>query len=214
MSWLEPDYPLDDSVLSATLHPDEQAEAKTFGSLARRDEYRRSRYLIRFLTGWKDPLPRRPAGDPSWPPGFLGSLTHKSGHVGLALAPAFAFTSFGIDAELISKLKPEFSARVLTGTEPERLAGPDFLRRLAVAFAFKEALFKAHFPLGRKMFFFPDAELTHLDLATGAVAARVLVDTSPQTPTGHVTEGVFRFVATKLGEMVLAAAIIPLSPRA
>jgi 4'-phosphopantetheinyl transferase EntD len=58
-------------------------------------------------------------------------------------------------------------------------------------FAAKEALFKCHFPAGRRRFWFLDAELARSGGVAGSrqVALRVLVDTGPSTPAGTVTEG-------------------------
>src|SRR2546423_6154826 len=45
------------------------------------------------------PLARGPGGEPGWPAGVVGSITHCAGYRGAAVAPATRAASVGIDAE-------------------------------------------------------------------------------------------------------------------
>ncbi len=191
--WLPPHVALsDDSLLTAEDH----LLAAPIKAETRKLEFLRSRFLIRKLTGWQGTLAKARDGAPGWPEGWTGSLTHKDGWVGLALSRDQA-TSVGIDAEDVGRLKAAFESKILNAAESSRLDGwseGDATKRLevlAACFSFKEALFKAVYPLGSKMFHFPDAELTRFERKTGEIDARLLIDTSPVTPAGAVVTGHF-----------------------
>ncbi len=163
---------------------------------ARKQEFLRSRLLIRTLSGWQGTLAKTGNGSPAWPEGWTGSLTHKDGWIGLAMSRDQT-TSVGIDAEDVGRLKAGFESKILNDQESRRLddwSEGDATKRLdvlAACFSFKEALFKAVYPIGAKMFYFPDAELTRFDRQTGEIDARLLIDTSPVTPAGALVKGHF-----------------------
>lgn len=212
VAWLPPTAAVSEDTLAQHLDPAEAAYADTLRHDTRRAEFRRSRYLIRALTGFFGPLPKNPEGDPTWPPETLGSLTHKDGYIGVALAPADACRGLGLDAELVSKMKAGFEPRIASDAE-SRLLDAEAARQkvprtqlLALVFSFKEALFKAHFPLGRRMFYFLDAEVTAL--TETAIAAKVLVPTSPYSPAGSVTGGQYVWKETASGLMVVSVAVV------
>lgn len=186
--WLPPGVEIAEAELERTLRSEEKDYATTLKAAPRRAEYLRSRYLIRKLTGCADPLPRGPSGEPSWPDGLVGSLTHKDGWVGVTVMPRAHALSVGIDAEDEARVKPEFLPRICVEREKALVRDP---ATLAAVFSFKEALFKAHFPLGKTMFFFHDAEIIALDEGNGEIVARVLKTTSPRTPAGSLAHGHF-----------------------
>lgn len=195
--WLAPDRPVpSDDVLTA----EDRGHAVGIKAPTRKAEFLRSRTLIRVLTGWQGTLAKAATGEPQWPHGWTGSLTHKDGWIGLALERLDG-GSIGIDAEDVGRLKPGFEPKILNAAESSRLDAwshgdaEQRLAQLAAFFSFKEALFKAVFPVGRKMFYFPDAEIVRFDPATGGITARLLVDASSATPAGADVSG--RVVAWK-----------------
>lgn len=132
----------------------------------RRSEYLRSRWLMRQRMGQASDcsldLPSSPDGDLVWPAGVCGSLSHKRGHIALSIVSSNEWDSVGVDMEA-QLVNPGILSKVMTSAEAELLrmhfAGDLFV---AALFSAKEALFKAAFPLGRKMFWFNDAELKHI----------------------------------------------------
>jgi enterobactin synthetase component D len=191
--WLPAAVTVPEAELDGTLHPHERAEAAGMRAVSRREEFRRARFLVRTMTGHRDPLPRTQAGAPTWPSGLIGSITHKHGAVGVTIAAAVGLYGLGIDAEdvrinvkLESKIVCDREARLLD-LEPSRATA------LAVVFAFKEAIFKACFPRGQVMFYFHDAEVVALDAASGTIEARLLKDVGPGTPAGSLLRGHFLF---------------------
>ena len=185
--WLSAATQIAEHDLEKGLHADECLEAQAMRSLSRREEFRRTRYLIRKLTGQAAPLGRFEHGAPRWPNGLIGSITHKHGSIGVALENATALYGLGIDAEdtnINLKLEP----RILHPQESRLLdATANRAETLAATFAFKEAIFKACFPQGGIMFYFHDAEILAID--AGKMTARLLRNVGPGTPSSMKLHG-------------------------
>lgn len=163
------------------------------GAHIRRSEYLRTRYALRKKTGWREALPATPHGAPSWPRGWRGSISHKDGHVAFAVAEDTSFVSLGIDVESCVKVRSGLESRILDAEESRFLNAYqgifDREHLLAMVFSFKESIFKCHFPLGLKMFYFHDATIEDIDFSQLMMRARLKVDTSPITKAGSLIEG-------------------------
>lgn len=115
-------------------------------------------------------------GEPLWPAGVVGSITHCEGYRGCAVAHARDVRAMGVDAELLAPLP----AGVL-----EVVAGPDERRALRslppgapwdrLLFSAKEAVFKAWFPLTGRGLQFEDV-LLRIDARDGTFEALLLAD--------------------------------------
>lgn len=176
------------------LHSDEQTKAATIKSPTRRAEFERSRLLLRQLTGWQQPFLPDPSNRPSWPEGLCGSLSHKNGHVAAVISQSQTCSAIGLDCEDAEKDIRHLIDKVCTAREKKILedltrvdAKINLGSLVSLIFCAKEALFKCHYPLGLKMFWFHDAEADHLDVKNGTLTLRVLIDTSPRTPAGFLT---------------------------
>jgi 4'-phosphopantetheinyl transferase EntD len=117
-------------------------------------------------------VPTGPAGEPRWPPGVVGAITHTAGYCAAAVASCARVRALGVDAERALALDEGAARAVLSEEERRRLpAGPAWP---AVAFSAKESLFKAWFPLAGRPLRFHEAEVG-LDPLRGAFVARLLV---------------------------------------
>ncbi|MFI9273476.1 4'-phosphopantetheinyl transferase [Kitasatospora sp. NPDC052896] len=123
------------------------------------------------------PLLPGPKGEPRWPMGVVGSMTHCAGYRAAALAPAEAVLTLGIDAEVNEPL-PEGVLEAIA--LPEELPMLAALRRAdptvhgdRLLFSAKESVYKAWFPLAKVMLDFSEAALT-ID-PDGTFSARLLV---------------------------------------
>ena len=131
------------------------------------------------------PIPPGPRGEPLWPAGVVGSITHCDGYRACAVARDADLLSIGVDAERNEPL-------------PEGLLGdialPDeqgMLQRLAhedpavcwdrLLFSAKETVYKAWYPLARRWLGFEDA-IVALDRVARTYSAHLLVP-------GPVVEG-------------------------
>jgi 4'-phosphopantetheinyl transferase EntD len=127
-------------------------------------------------------IPRGDKGQPLWPDGVVGSLTHTNGYYAAAVA-AGTVRSIGIDAEQHDRLPDGVLDHVAFGPEPRMVAalgvgsgpGVDGVWWDRVLFSAKESVYKAWFPLTHRWLGFEDAELT-IDPGAGTFRARVLVD--------------------------------------
>jgi enterobactin synthetase component D / holo-[acyl-carrier protein] synthase len=132
------------------------------------------------------PIPNGARGEPLWPPGVIGSITHCTGYRACALARADGVTSIGIDAEPDAPLPDGVLEDVAFGSELQLVAIHAPLRVDRLLFSAKEAVFKAWFPLTRRWLGFEDAELS-IDLSRKTFCARLLVP-GPMIGAVEVTE--------------------------
>jgi 4'-phosphopantetheinyl transferase EntD len=117
-------------------------------------------------------------GEPCWPAGIVGSITHCDGYRACAVARATEQLTIGIDAEPNRPLPEGVLAAI---ARVEELAHVRELARIAptvhwdrLLFSAKESVYKAWFPLARQSLGFEDASLT-IDPRRGAFSARLLV---------------------------------------
>jgi 4'-phosphopantetheinyl transferase EntD len=120
---------------------------------------------------------RGPKGEPLWPDGVVGSMTHTTDYYAAAVASASKLRSVGVDAEVHGELPEGVLAHIAFGTELEQVAALDrteiWWDRLL--FSAKESVYKAWFPLTHRWLGFEDAVVT-LDPAGHAFHARILID--------------------------------------
>ncbi len=102
----------------------------------------------------------------------MGSITHCSTHVAVAVAEGSRLRSIGCDVEPALALPREVVDRVLTPAERAALpcAEPWWER---LVFCAKEAAYKAQFPLTRQLLEFHDVEV-EVDPSRGSFRATVL----------------------------------------
>jgi 4'-phosphopantetheinyl transferase EntD len=128
-------------------------------------------------------VPRGPRGDPVWPEGVVGSITHCAGYRAAAVARAEDVLSLGIDAEPDEALPdPGMLELIALAEERARLGqlaamrpGTSWDRLL---FSAKESVYKAWFPLARRWLGFESAHVS-IDQDQGAFTARLLVPAPP-----------------------------------
>ena len=195
LHWLDKNKSINDHAISLT--DEEQKKADTIKAAPRRDEFIRSRLLLRSLTKAKSSFLPDAENSPGWPQGFCGSITHKNGHVAVCTAATKSYHSIGIDSENAEKDISHLQEKICTENDLKLVTSicknSNVSRGALVAlfFSAKEALFKCHFPLGKKMFWFHDAEVSHFDWDKGDIEIKVLIDTSPMTNKGQITRGKF-----------------------
>ncbi len=117
-------------------------------------------------------------GEPLWPQGVVGSITHCDGYRASAAAHREDLAALGIDAEPHAPLPEGLLDSIARPEERPRLAelaraepGVHWDRLL---FSAKESVYKAWFPLTEAWLGFEDASLT-IDREAGTFSARLLV---------------------------------------
>lgn len=131
----------------------------------RRNEFVTVRYCARqaLVELGADPVPilKGEKGEPCWPDGYVGSLTHCEGFRGAVVGRRGEVRSVGIDAEPHDVLpQGVLDAISLPAERGELQALGDGVHWDRVLFCAKEATYKAWFPLTRRWLGFEDAHIT------------------------------------------------------
>jgi 4'-phosphopantetheinyl transferase EntD len=126
-------------------------------------------------------IPMGARGEPCWPAGAIGSITHCSGYRGCAVALAGEYVAIGIDAEPHAPLPKGIEPVIARPEEHRRLRAlsaqmPD-VHWDRLLFSVKESIYKAWFPRAKRSLGFEDASVT-LDAGRCTFTARLMVDVS------------------------------------
>ena len=151
----------------AVLYPGE-AELLTRAVDKRRREFRTVRHCarqaLRQLGVPPAPVLRGERGEPHWPAGIVGSMTHCRGYRAAAVAHCSDLHALGIDAEPNEPLPAGVLDVIALDEERDRL--PALVSADAeicwdrILFCAKESVYKAWFPLTRCWLGFEDATVT------------------------------------------------------
>jgi 4'-phosphopantetheinyl transferase EntD len=165
----------------AVLFPEEEAR------LARAVEKRRrefttarvcARRAMAILGLPPAPVLPGPHGEPLWPAGVVGSMTHCAGYRGAALARAAEVITIGIDTEPHDVLPDGVLRHIATPDEetwvPELMRTHPEVCWDRLLFSAKESVYKAWFPLAQRWLGFEDATVT-VDPIAGTFQAQLLV---------------------------------------
>lgn len=155
----------------------------------RRNEFVTVRFCARQALGELGvppvPILKGDKGEPRWPDGVVGSLTHCEGFRGAAVARSGDVRSVGIDAEPHGVLPKGVLDAISLPEERSALGAlPGGLHWDRILFCAKEATYKAWFPLTHRWLGFEDARIT-FDVdpagASGRFTSTVLIDPAAET---------------------------------
>ncbi|MEM6992283.1 MAG: 4'-phosphopantetheinyl transferase superfamily protein [Myxococcota bacterium] len=163
----------------------------------RRDEFAVARILARrgvvALGGVAEPIPKGDRGEPVWPHGYVGSITHAAGRCAAAVARSESVRALGIDAEDDSPLSDAVAPVVCSAAERQWLATrPNADRGWLgkVIFSAKESVYKLQYPLTRTFLDFDAVEIA-VDQDAGSWRATFRVAAGDRFAVGHTIEGVW-----------------------
>ena len=131
----------------------------------RRNEFITVRYCARLALGELGfppvPILKGDKGEPCWPDGVVGSLTHCAGYRGAVVGRGAVVRSVGVDAEPHDVLPDGvLDAISLLEERREMAALPTGVHWDRILFCAKEATYKAWFPLTKRWLGFEDAHIT------------------------------------------------------
>jgi len=167
-------------IAGATLFPAEEAAMAAAGG-SRRAEFATARACARAALAGLG-LPAAPilpglAGEPRWPAGVTGSITHCTGYRACAIAPSSALAAVGIDAEPDLPLPSGVLDAVAIAAErawlAECMSAAPRVNWDRLLFSAKESVYKAWFSLTGRRLRFEDAAVV-ADPAGGRLTARLL----------------------------------------
>ncbi|MDT5107000.1 MAG: hypothetical protein QOI25_4513 [Mycobacterium sp.] len=155
----------------------------------RRNEFVTVRYCARQALGELGlppvPILKGDKGEPCWPDGVVGSLTHCEGFRGAVVGRQAEVRSVGIDAEPHDVLPNGVLAAISLPAERTELAGlSGNLHWDRILFCAKEATYKAWFPLTHRWLGFEDAHVTFTvdgSGAAGTFSSAILIDPAAES---------------------------------
>ena len=168
-----------DAPVEVELFPEERAVVRRAVDKRRR-EFTTARYCARAalakLGVAAAPIVPGVRGEPQWPDGVVGSITHCAGYCAAAVAWKERIASVGIDAEPHEPLPDGVLDAVALPSERAWASSASNapVHRDRLLFSAKEAVYKAWFPVTRRFLEFGQAELT-FDLDSATFSARLLV---------------------------------------
>jgi 4'-phosphopantetheinyl transferase EntD len=151
----------------------------------RRNEFITVRHCARIALGQLGvapvPILKGDKGEPCWPDGVVGSLTHCSGYRGAVVGRSTAVRSVGIDAEPHDVLPNGVLDAISLPQERSEIPRgmPAGLHWDRILFCAKEATYKAWFPLTKRWLGFEDAQITFAvdgHGSAGGFVSRILID--------------------------------------
>lgn len=130
------------------------------------------------------PILKGEKGEPCWPSGVVGSLTHCQGYRGAVVGRSTVVRSVGIDAEPHDVLPDKVLEAISLPAERHEISAlPGDLHWDRILFCAKEATYKAWFPLTQRWLGFEDAHITFdvendvgNERAAGTFVSRILID--------------------------------------
>jgi len=107
------------------------------------------------------PVLRGQKGEPIWPDGIVGSITHCHPWSIAVAVQCSNGLAIGVDLETRERMQgTDISDLVCRGAELDWVRGGDFQERLTMIFSAKEAIYKALYPLCQRYIDFKEVELT------------------------------------------------------
>lgn len=174
-----------DDPTGVRLHPEESA-CVARAVEARRRVFATGRHCARAALGELDvepaPIPRGASGEPVWPPGVVGSITHCEGFRAAAVARRADVAALGVDGEPNEPLPGGVLRTVSLPGERDRLPTRPGVAWDRLLFSAKESVYKAWFPLTGMWLDFLEVDVT-IEPDTSTFSARLLVP-------GPVVDGV------------------------
>lgn len=190
------------------VHPEEAALAPPRAIPRRHQELAAGRRAARralAAAGCVDPRPilKGDRGQPLWPPGWVGAITHAEAYAAAVVAPRALSAGVGLDLESLDRKVEQDIARIIALPEEQAWIGQDKARLLSL-FSAKEAIFKAMFPLEHVFLDFVEARVQWIE-AESRFEAELLRAASRHHPIGYH----FPIQVQRAAGYVLAAVVLP-----
>ncbi len=175
---------------SYTLHPEEARILSPRACGRKRVEFASGRAAAHFALkqiGFENPPPvlRGQKGEPIWPDGIVGSITHCYPWSVAVAVKRSNRVAIGVDLETMEGIQgTDISDLVCSEAELDWVRGGNLQERLTMIFSAKEAVYKAFYPLCRRYIDFKEVELTWFP-GQYRFQGKFLAPFGPNLPRGH-----------------------------
>ena len=151
-------------------------------------------------------IPRGAAGEPVWPSGLTGSITHKDDLAWAVVAYASDTRGIGIDVEAVPAA--DRTARVsgvVLGPDEEQVGQGTLTpaERVALVLSIKESAFKCLYPLVGRRFYYDAMKVTGIDFTAGVFAATILTRLAHTVEPGLVLTGRFTIDVDRVATAII-----------
>lgn len=153
-------------------------------------------YALQLLgtPAWSLEIQTGAGGEPLWPAGYVGSITHTDTMAACAVATVDRAAALGIDAEhVVDAARAARTSRVVLHACESRLKarGFDSPTLFTLMFSAKEALFKCLYPTVRRRFDYRDAAIRQIDVDDRRIVIELLTTLAPGYERGFQLTGEF-----------------------
>lgn len=189
-------------------------EALCHGNADKRQrEFRAGRHCARAALAQhghaSGPLLRGEKGEPLWPDGYCGTISHSGAFCAAAVGRKPEIVALGMDIERHRNLKDGVLAKIATTAEITRVemllgqtGNPHYD---VVLFSIKEAIHKAYFPLTRHRLGFHDVDVV-MDAGTETFTASILRPATDCVAAPPVLQGRFAVTGAYVCTAIVMAA--------
>ena len=169
------------ALLSQDLHFDEKDTSRMENSRQKESllAHQCARKALAKLGNEVDAITKGIAGNPLWPKGFTGSISHSKGFCMAVVGRDENYRSIGLDIELNGRIKPAAIERITHSIEKDFIG--DDPGKGTLLFSLKEAFYKAQFALFEKPLGFKDVAFS-IDEATNSASLVWVSDKLPIKP--------------------------------
>ncbi len=133
-------------------------------------------------------------GEPLWPNGLVGSITHTKNYAAAAIAPASKILCLGLDAEPDKPLSSKVLSRISNAEEfnwVQRARGKEILHPGTLLFSAKEASYKAWNSVTKEWLGFSDAHVNfHIEKQTFTVLVKKASSIKTLSGTFGIAQGI------------------------
>ncbi len=170
-----------------SLHPEERKEISPGACPTKATEFSLGRTAVhcalRDLGKGSFPVLRGGHGEPLWPEGIVGSITHCWPWAVALVIRSRKPLAIGIDLENLEKVKTvDISSVICTGRELDWVhSGFNFHERLAMIFSAKETVYKGFYRFCRRYIDFKEVELSWLQ-ERQSFSVAIVGDTKDEFP--------------------------------
>jgi 4'-phosphopantetheinyl transferase EntD len=163
------------SAPSPEIFPEEEALLPKSVSPTRADGFRLGRHAAHLALANLDlrprPILRGAGGEPIWPAGVVGSISHSGDRAIAVVALSSTSAGIGVDMEDRDRYFAGLEAEIASSEELAALEAIDPAGKISATletFSAKESIYKAHYPQVRRFFGFDAARIEFVgDVLTG-----------------------------------------------